>query len=602
MGYDSLDDLPLPPPPDAEEEELDNIDLPLPPPPTPEYLQMLLDYGSSLSRPASRKRKRNTNDWQRTKQSKAYNCGKIKKLKGEETRRQLKPPCSHCRRKCSTIFSDTSRKSIFDIFWGMGSKKGRRDFIASHVHMEKKARARGTPGRRKSTIAYTLPNDHGSVVQVCQTMFLNTLDVSEKMVHYNLSNAKHDMVTPKKRPTPQNKTADEVLDDVIKHIDSFPRVESHYCRADSKKEYLEASLNLKEMYRLYLKKQESENKNPCSEFIYRQVFNEQFNIAFHHPNKDICGACTKFSLSSNLTAVQQNEHEAHIRRKVQARESKDRDKNDESLVVAAFDLQQVLTCPKISVSSSYYSRKLNLYNFTILDLKTLQGSCYTWNERECNRGTNDIASSVCMWLKERESEGAKHVVFYSDCCGGQNRNRIMITAILKFLSNSSIEKIEQKFFESGHSKNECDSMHSVIQRHCNNCDIFLPSAYHEHMRKAQHKQPYIVNVLTHVNMLGFAKLNDLFMPKSSFYGILKVHHIVYEKNERGVTVSVADEIGGELVTKTFLKRGKTQCSFQEYPVPRAYDAPCGIDDQKKQDLLKLSEYLPEDCRNFYRTL
>ena len=72
MGYDSLDDLPLPPPPDVEEEELDNI----------EYLQMLLDYGSSLSRPASPKRKRNKNDWERTKQSKAYNYGKIKKVKG----------------------------------------------------------------------------------------------------------------------------------------------------------------------------------------------------------------------------------------------------------------------------------------------------------------------------------------------------------------------------------------------------------------------------------------------------------------------------------------------------------------------------------------
>ena len=63
------------------------------------------------------------------------------------------------------------------------------------------------------------------------------------------------------------------------------------------------------------------------------------------------------------------------------------------------------------------------------------------------------------------------------------------------------------------------------------------------MRKAQHKQPYIVNVLTHVNMLDLAKLNDLLMPESSSYSILKVHHIVYEKNERGVTVSVADEIG-----------------------------------------------------------
>ena len=67
-------------------------------------------------------------------------------------------------------------------------------------------------------------------------------------------------------------------------------------------------------------------------------------------------------------------------------------------------------------------------------------------------------------------------------------------------------------------------------------------------------------MLTFVNILDFAKLNELVMSKSS-YDILKVHHIVYKKNE-GVTASVEDEIGDELITKTLLKRGTTQCSFQ----------------------------------------
>ena len=49
------------------------------------------------------------------------------------------------------------------------------------------------------------------------------------------------------------------------------------------------------------------------------------------------------------------------------------------------------------------------------------------------------ASSVSMWLKERErGGGAKRVFFYCDCCGGQNRNRIMITASLKFPQKMSV--------------------------------------------------------------------------------------------------------------------------------------------------------------------
>lgn len=38
---------------------------------------------------------------------------------------------------------------------------------------------------------------------------------------------------------------------VVEHINSFQRIESHYCRARTKKEYLDGALNLTTMYRMY---------------------------------------------------------------------------------------------------------------------------------------------------------------------------------------------------------------------------------------------------------------------------------------------------------------------------------------------------------------
>ncbi|XP_067936947.1 uncharacterized protein [Watersipora subatra] len=46
------------------------------------------------------------------------------------------------------------------------------------------------------------------------------------------------------------------------HIKSFPKVELHYCRADSKKEYLDLYLSIAEMYKLYYQKQINNRKDP----------------------------------------------------------------------------------------------------------------------------------------------------------------------------------------------------------------------------------------------------------------------------------------------------------------------------------------------------
>lgn len=97
------------------------------------------------------------------------------------------------------------------------------------------------------------------------------------------------------------------------------------------------------------------------------------------------------------------------------------------LCVANFDLQKVLTTPCTQVSSLYYMSKLSVWNFTIFDLGTKEGLCHVWNETTGCRGANEIASCLGKFIEDKASKGITEFVFYSDNCGGQNRNKIVFS-------------------------------------------------------------------------------------------------------------------------------------------------------------------------------
>ena len=58
---------------------------------------------------------------------------------------------------------------------------------------------------------------------------------------------------------------------VLEHINSFPVFESHYCRAKTNKKYLEAELNIENMYDLYKEKWEKEKQPYVKSSFYRYV-------------------------------------------------------------------------------------------------------------------------------------------------------------------------------------------------------------------------------------------------------------------------------------------------------------------------------------------
>ncbi|CAH2093503.1 unnamed protein product [Euphydryas editha] len=82
-------------------------------------------------------------------------------------------------------------------------------------------------------------------------------------------------------------TAEEDRLLVKEHINSLPRVPSHYCRKDSSREYLERFLTIKKMYSLYIAWIAEKNKLPVKQEVYRRIFCNDFNIYFQKPKKEM---------------------------------------------------------------------------------------------------------------------------------------------------------------------------------------------------------------------------------------------------------------------------------------------------------------------------
>jgi len=87
---------------------------------------------------------------------------------------------------------------------------------------------------------------------------------------------------------PWNKTPESTVALVHEHLNMIPKMASHYCRKDSRKQYVDPQLSvprLCELYLTWLKDKSTATpadellKNPVSERRYREIFVNDFNIS-----------------------------------------------------------------------------------------------------------------------------------------------------------------------------------------------------------------------------------------------------------------------------------------------------------------------------------
>ncbi|GFO49543.1 hypothetical protein PoB_007604800 [Plakobranchus ocellatus] len=131
------------------------------------------------------------------------------------------------------------------------------DFLPTHVtefEAKRASHVENSSSRRQKSKKWTLPFDVDNVA-VCKTFFLDTLNISEAReitaikkgvsgINFTSGDMRGRHHT---RPTKYSIERDAVK----AHVENFPTMESHYCRHNTQRRWLEADLSLQMMHKLY---------------------------------------------------------------------------------------------------------------------------------------------------------------------------------------------------------------------------------------------------------------------------------------------------------------------------------------------------------------
>ncbi|CAH1995862.1 unnamed protein product [Acanthoscelides obtectus] len=386
---------------------------------------------------------------------------------------------------------------------------------------------------------------------VCKKMFLATLGIGERCVReWVLNKCLPNMelgIEPALVEPPQDS---ECTKNVNQFLDSLPKVESHYCRASTRKLYLEPTWN-----------------------SYRHL---------HH-------------------------YDSHVAKKEQARSEKEQDKQEaisseagNSKYVYTMDLQAVLLCPFTQASAMYYKQKLKVHNQTFFNLNNKDVSCYLWHEGNGGLDSDVFVSILVKFLNEEiERQSPKVIILWSDGCTYQNRNVNLSNGLLEIAMEKNII-IEQKYLEVGHTQMEVDSVHSVIERKLGRRnDIAVPADYNKIIRAArQNPSPYKVVSL---------HFNDFLQYKKGMYSQIRPGS---KKGDPCVTDICALQYLPEGLIKYKINFSdewlelprrpcRTRTSFSHEPL---YLSPRQIEDTKFIHLQELKSVIESDYHGFYDNL
>jgi len=439
-----------------------------------------------------RKRLKQPNRWKRNTTKADRQSGKLyttvcgKEMPAKTVKICLCHHSSKCRKYfgCPSFYE--SQQAIHNHFWSLNDDEKGHFYARTTERVEKKrSRVRikivGHRSRRNFSYKYFFHNDSVRV-PVCSRFYLDTLNISAKRIEYfhaHRVDSTTSMILPIRHGKHTKKrTSDAAIQTVVDHINSFQRIQSHYCRASSTRQYLDSSLSIEKMYNMYC--DDFEDAPPVKLNMYKHIFVTQFNLSFRVPKKDKCDCCEEYRTKSSPTDEEKLKFDEHEKAKIETKNERDRDRHttDKTHAVICFDLENVISLPRANIKSFFFRRKLSVFNLTAHCSVNKQAYCAIWHEGLRGRSGNDLASALIaiMHTIVSRNEAIKNITLWSDACVAQNKNSIMSYAILQFLADHPhIDTITQKFGTPGHSPvQEVDSIHSVIEQCLRKTEVHSP--------------------------------------------------------------------------------------------------------------------------------
>ena len=188
-----------------------------------------------------------------------------------------------CALQCFSTLTTEQRRTIFSRFWALGNFDIQNTYLCGCVKVLPVARHYTSKSRRGNTRVYYVNNGERSV-RICKTAFLRIHGISHGRLSRVLAGQAEQGGLPKLdtrgRHEPPNKTSEDKAF-IRQHIESFPVYESHYSRSDNPhRRYLSPELSQAKMYHLYKEKCNENGCRPVSDWVYRKIFCEEFNLSF----------------------------------------------------------------------------------------------------------------------------------------------------------------------------------------------------------------------------------------------------------------------------------------------------------------------------------
>ncbi|KAL4100771.1 hypothetical protein QTP88_020802 [Uroleucon formosanum] len=348
------------------------------------------------------------------------------------------------------------------------------------------------------------------------------------------------------------------------------------------------------------------------------------NIGFFQPKKDQCSICEAWKNCSDIEKeINQTNYDAHMEAKIKCREEKEKDvaKAREGMVqVCCYELQAVLQTPCGEVNMFYYKRKLGIYNFTVYETSSRNGYCYVWSEDKAKRGANEIASCLWKYLNNSINHSMNlPIIFYSDNCVGQNKNKFIISLYMYATMRLEIPSVTHKFLVCGHSQNKGDAMHACIEKQkkrvLKSGPVYIPDQWIPVISLARKGVLNIVNQMITTDMLDFKKLSTQIGTNFNIntdkekvlWGNIKIIEVrkdspfkfFYKNNmseEKYKTIDVTQKLSRGRKSKPKIN--------EELILNEAYSRPPGITDVKKKDLMQLCDanVIPNCHKQFYENI
>ncbi|XP_050518265.1 uncharacterized protein LOC126892670 [Diabrotica virgifera virgifera] len=478
----------------------------------------------------SRWRKVNIEERKKTKAKKRRNLGHVYiSLRGAaKEAKKIGDPCK-CKKKCRELLRGTEL-SIFNGFWDLETYEKQNTYLFSTIKVINKKRSYKQKTKRQESIRkFTnlyFVKVNGVDVQICKQEFLSVhgLQNSTKRIKLISKQISEGRATPKKdqrgkhhnRP---NKVLPEMVQSVHDHIRSIPKYVSHYSRIDNpNRVYINHDLSVSSLYKgYYIAWCKERNIIPVKEDRYRRIFNLEYNIGFKMPKTDTCSTCD--SLNIIISSNNANESEAeHLQVKLRLHQTraqamqqnlKDEIKKNEEIHntdIISFDLQQTLPTPSLTVGVAFYLRKAWTYNLGIHDCVSGQGHMFMWTESVAKRGSSEIASVLLKYITSKPTRSENLVVF-TDNCGGQNKNWLIMALWLQLVREKIYKTIEHRFLVSGHTHLPSDRDFALIEKHKKYVtQVFSPEEWFEIVRKSNRKNPSAVVEMSQDDFYSFDEI------------------------------------------------------------------------------------------------